>query len=115
MPTSHYNPRGMWASEARAHWQKYRPKMYAELEKSGQLEERLKNAVERAKDQATAFLQSGMSPLEAQSEAKRQHLFLPGEEDELDEGFGPMRTPDPASLITVPGPNVSRRKKGRKL
>lgn len=102
----------LWAREAKAHWQKYRPKMYSELEKSGQLENVLRNAVQRAEDQNVASLQSGMHPLEAESEAKKQHLLLPTEEDQPHLGENPDALPDPANLMTAP--SVSRRKRIKK-
>jgi hypothetical protein len=101
-----------WAREAKAHWQKYRPKMFNELQQSGTLNESLENAAKRAEDQYVASVQNGMHPLEAQSEAKRQHLFLPSEEDQSELGVDPNRLPDPASLITTPG--VRRRKSAQR-
>jgi hypothetical protein len=97
-----------WAREAKAHWQKYRPKMYNELEKNGQLEPTLRSAVTRAQEQNISNLQSGMDPFEAQSEAKKQHLFLPDEEDVPLLGENPDALPDPANLMSTPG--VNRRK-----
>jgi hypothetical protein len=101
-----------WAREAKAHWQKYRPKMYNELEKSGQLEPVLRNAVQRAQDQFVENAQAGMHPLEAESEAKKQHLLLPSEQDVPLLGENTAALPDPASLITSPG--VNRRKRAQK-
>jgi len=50
-----------------------------------------------------------MSPLEAQSEAKKNHLFLPAEEDMPELGTDPNALPDPPSLITTPGVNQGKR------
>jgi hypothetical protein len=99
-----------WAREAKAHWQKYRPKMYSELEKSGQLEPTLRNAVQRAQDQYVANAQSGIDPYEAESEAKRNYLFLPDEEDVPLLGENPDALPDPANLITSRGLNRRKRR-----
>lgn len=102
-------PLSPWAQEANDHLQKYRPKLHRQLTQSGQLENYLNGAVERAKDEFVNNVQSGMSALEAQSEAKRNHLFLPSEEDQPNLGENPTASPDPASLITTPG--VIQRKK----
>lgn len=98
-------PLSPWAQEAHDHWKKYRPRMYQQLEQSGQLENALQNAVERAKNQyVESVYNGGMDSLEAQSEAKRQHLFLPSEKDMPSLGEDPEARPDPASLVTIPGP-----------
>ena len=98
-----------WAREAKAHWQKYRPKMYNELEQNGQLEPTLRSAVQRAQDQWSANMDSGMDPYEAESEAKRLHLFLPDEDDVPLLGENPDALPDPANMMTSPG--INRRKR----
>jgi hypothetical protein len=51
-----------------------------------------------------------MFPLEAESEAKRNHMFLPRQEDESELGGDPNRLTDPTGLITTPG--VNRKKRG---
>lgn len=94
-------PLGPWEREAKAHRQKYRPKMYKQLEESGQLESSLRNAVDRAKDQTAAMAEAGYHPFEAESESKRQHLFLPAEEDAPELGANPDALPDPASLMRL--------------
>jgi hypothetical protein len=70
-------PRSAWAREANDHLQKYRAKMHAALKQSGQLDNYLNSVVERAKDEFAANVDSGMSALEAQSEARKNHLFPP--------------------------------------
>lgn len=101
-----------WVTEARVHWRKYRPTMYRQLERSGKLTERLEKAARRAHNECIASIQAGMTPWEAESEAKKNHLFLPAEEDMPEIGADPNRLPDPASLITTPG--VNRRKQSEK-
>src|ERR1019366_2455694 len=105
-------PLSPWAMEAEAHWKKYRPKMYRELKESGELNEFLEKAAHRAMDQCVAYVESGMHPLEAESEAKRNYLFLPDEEDVPLLGENPDALPDPANLMTTPG--VNRRKRTQK-
>jgi len=99
----------LWATEAKNHLLKYRPKMAAELQNSGKLDEWAEKAANRAVEEYAQSVENGMSALEAQSEAKRNHLFLPAEEDMPELGADPNALPDPASLITTPG--VIRRKK----
>lgn len=94
---------GRWATEAKAHLLKNRPKMVKELESQGMLDD-------WARDEAALSIENGMFPLEAESEAKKSHMFLPAEEDEPQLGVDPNRFPDPASLVTTPG--VNRRKRG---
>ena len=91
-----------WAVLAKKHWKTFRPKMYSALVKSGQLEDRLRTAVENAQEQFIAYTQAGMDPFEAEREAKIDYLLLPTEEDQplLGEDYPPRA--DPANLITIP-------------
>jgi hypothetical protein len=98
-----------WAIEAKEHLLKYRPKMTSELQSQGKLDEWAQNAANRAVEEYARSVDNGMWPLEAQSEAKRNHLFLPAEEDMPELGTDPNALPDPASLVTTPGVNPRRR------
>ena len=98
-----------WAVEAKRHLQKHRPKMASQLEQAGKLDDWAQKAANRAVEESAQSIENGMSPLDAQSEAKKNHLFLPAEEDMPGLGADPNALPDPASLITTPG--VIRRKK----
>ena len=103
-------PLSSWAVEAKRHLQKYRPKMANELQSQGKLDEWAQNAANRAVEESVrSTSEGGMDPWEAQREAKKNHLFLPAEEDMPELGAAPNGLTDPASLITVPG--VIRRKK----
>jgi hypothetical protein len=100
-----------WAIEAKAHLLKYRPKMAAQLESRGKLDDCARKASDRAGDEFAQSVENGMSSLEAESEAKKNHMFLLAEEDQLELGVDPNRLPDPAaSLVTAPG--VNRKKRG---
>jgi hypothetical protein len=99
---------GRWATEAKAHLLKYRPKMARQLERQGKLDDWAQQAAQRAKNEAAQSIENGMFPLEAESEAKKNHMLLPSEEDQFELGVDPNRLPDPASLVTSPG--VNRRK-----
>jgi hypothetical protein len=101
---------GRWATEAKAHLLKYRPKMAAELEHQGKLDDWARKAADRAADQYALSVENGMSPLEAESEAKRNHMFLPSQEDESELGADSNRLTDPASLITTRGVNRKERR-----
>jgi hypothetical protein len=94
-----------WAIEGKKHLLKYRPKMASQLEQAGKLDDWAQNAANRAVEESAQSIENGMSPLEAQSEAKRNHLFLPAEEDMEELGADPNALPDPASLITTLGVN----------
>src|SRR5215469_5407563 len=100
---------GRWATEAKAHLQRYRPKMARQLEKDGKLDDWARRAADGAGNQYAQSVENGVFPLEAESEAKRQHMFLPSEQDEPLLGEDPNALPDPASLVTTPG--VNRRKR----
>ncbi len=95
---------GRWATEAKQHLLKYRPKMAAQLQEQGKLDDWAEKAAERAGEEAGLSIENGMLPLEAESEAKRNHMFLPSEEDEpsLGEDPNPEPEPTPAAEITAP-------------
>lgn len=80
----------------------------SQLDKAGKLDEWAEKAANRAVDEYAQSVENGMSALEAQSEAKRNNLFLPSGEDVPELDADPNALPDPASLITTPG--VIRRK-----
>jgi hypothetical protein len=98
-----------WAVEAKRHLQKHRPKMASELQQQGKLDDWAQKAANRAIEESARRIENGMDALEAQSEAKRNHLFLPAEEDMEELGADPNALPDPASLITMPGVNPRKR------
>jgi len=103
-----------WAQEAKTHLRKYRPKMARQLERAGKLDDWAQKVANRAIEESARSIENGMQPLEAQSEAKRNHLFLPAEEDMPELGADPNALPDPASLITTPGVNPRKRPQNQK-
>lgn len=103
---------GRWATEAKNHLLKYRPKMAAELQAQGKLDDWALKVSEKAKDEYAMSIENGMQPLEAESEAKQNHFLLPTEEDVPEIARDPNRLPDPASLATAPG--VNRRESKRR-
>jgi hypothetical protein len=70
-----------WAEQAKAHWKEHRPKMYAELEKAGTLDEAAQRASDQTKDEFCQAIEDGMSPDGAWEAVRENHLFLPTEED----------------------------------
>jgi len=104
---------GRWATEAKRHLLKYRPKMAAQLQEQGKLDDWACQAAEKAKNEAAMSIENGMFPLEAESEAKKNHMLLPAEKDQPELGVDPTRLPDPASLVTIPGV-IRRRKSSQK-
>ena len=89
-------------NRTKQHLLKYRPKMATQLEKDGNLDDWVRSAAVRAVDQCAVFIESGMDAFEAESEAKRNCMFLPVEEDVPQLGENPDALPDPASLVTTP-------------
>ncbi len=94
-------PLGRWATEAKAHLQKYRPKMASQLEQEGKLDDWATSAANRARDQAGLSIENGMFPLEAESEAKKQHMLLLSDKNMpiLDQDSDAPR--DPAGLVSL--------------
>ena len=64
---------------AKEHWKEYRPRMYKELEDSGQLEERLYQAQEQTADMLAELISQGMSDDMAWEFVREQWILLPEE------------------------------------
>jgi hypothetical protein len=94
---------GRWATEAKNHLLKYRPTMAAELQARGKLDDWARSVADKAGDEAGLSIENGMQPLEAESEAKKNHMLLPSEEDQPELAVDPNRLTDPATLVTTPG------------
>lgn len=106
---------GRWATEAKNHLLKYRPKMAAALQAQGKLDDWALKVSEKAKDEYCLSIENGMQPLEAESEAKKNHYLLPSQEDQPELAADPNRLPDPATLVTTPGVNrhASKRREAK--
>jgi uncharacterized protein YhaN len=63
----------------RQHWQKFRPKMYQGLEKSGKLEAALKNADALTKEAYGQAIEQGLNPDQARELTREQWAYLPDE------------------------------------
>jgi hypothetical protein len=78
-----------WASQAKEHWKKHRPKLYA---------------VERTKDQYYRAIEDGMEPHEAWEAVRENYLFLPSEEDQPSLGEDPNPKPESTLAAEIPAP-----------
>jgi hypothetical protein len=70
-----------WAQQAVEHWRKYRPKMYAQLFRSGELHERAEKAAQQTDKDYQDGITNGMLPHESWEAVRERYLFLPAEED----------------------------------
>lgn len=74
------------------HNREFRPKMVAELEAAGRLEEAAFEAQENAKDMVVSLTSRGVPAAEAQSEALKEHILLPDEREVPDLAQNPYRS-----------------------
>ena len=72
-------PLGTLGLQIKAHWKKYRPKMYAELQRQGKLEESVYAAQERTSDLMDELLSKRMPHHQAWEIAREECAFLPSE------------------------------------
>ena len=71
-----------WAQQAKAHWKKYRPKMYRELQRSGRLNQAAQEAANNTVEALNTCMNQGMSYDQAWEYVREQYMFLPSEEDQ---------------------------------
>lgn len=64
-----------------AHWREHRPRMVAELEEQGTLEQAIETAANRTADAESAAIRNGTRPHEAMEMFREQWAFLPSEDD----------------------------------
>lgn len=83
--------------QIKAHWRKYRPKMYRALEKAGKLDESVYAAQELTGNTLADLVHKGMDWNQAWELIREEWAFLPAEEDE--EERDRQQQPDPAILI----------------
>lgn len=95
MPTKYpLHPRGGGA--ALKHWKEFRPKMYRELQKAGQLEKAAYAAQQLTVDMTWTLQSQGWTALEAWNMAKLEWIYLP------DEKTVPVLGNDPATWEPPP-------------
>jgi hypothetical protein len=68
-----------WVSQAKEHWKKFRPKMYAELEKQGLLHERAVKAAEQTQSDLLSAINDHGLDHQSAWEAVRERLPVPAE------------------------------------
>jgi hypothetical protein len=90
-----------WAQEAKEHLRQHRPRMYAALEKSGKLDSQVQKMANNASKEFLSAANNGMDPFEAESEAKKNNIFLPSEEDQPHLGESQVSSQDPINLETT--------------
>jgi len=70
-----------WAEQAKEHWKQCRPKMYAELEKAGTLDEAAQRAADQTREDLHSAIENGMDYYAAWEMLRERYLFLPDEDD----------------------------------
>lgn len=68
-----------WVKQAKAHWKEFRPRLYASLEKSGNLEAALQDAAERTYREVTELEDQGFDHQDAWEMVRERYLFVPEE------------------------------------
>jgi hypothetical protein len=71
-----------WVYEAKEHWKKFCPKLYAELQESGLLQERAVQAAEQTEHDLMSMVRNGYDYQGAWEAVRERYLFLPSEEYE---------------------------------
>lgn len=84
-----------WGRMAEKHWKEYRPKMYRELKKKGQLHKALYAAQELSGNLMVDLTQQGLAPDQAWELVREQWLLLPSEEDVPELGRNPAEWEPP--------------------
>lgn len=81
MPSRKY-PLGYYGLLALDHWREHRPRMYADLEASGELEKAAYEAQEKTRDEMRPLLRAGVNQPTAWEAVSRKYILLPSEEEE---------------------------------
>lgn len=92
------NPLDLLGHQIKAHWRRYRPKMYRALEESGELDKTVHAAQERTHDALSELVEQGWDWNYAWEAIRGEWAFLPAEEEE-DEGEEDQPQPDPVILV----------------
>jgi len=70
-----------WAEQAIEHWRRYRPSLYAQLFRNGELYARAERAAQQTNKDYLAGIDAGMLPFESWEAVRERYMFLPAEED----------------------------------
>jgi hypothetical protein len=73
---------GLLGQKIKWHWQEHRPRMYRELEQSGQLHQALQDAQGLTSDALHRLLQQGVPYGQAWESVREEWAFLPSEEED---------------------------------
>jgi hypothetical protein len=76
------NPLANLEETIRAHWQKYRPRMCAELEAAGELDDSIQAAAERTREAVLSLTEKGMPLWQAWEAVREEWAILPAEDEE---------------------------------
>ena len=88
-------------NETKEHWKEHRPKLYAELQKNGQLHQRAVKAVDQTQEELLDLVNQGANYDQAWEAVRERHMFLPSEEDQPDLGESPDNKPLEHALDTT--------------
>ena len=77
----------------RQHWEKFRPKMYQELQQKGQLQKSLENADNWTREGISDLVEKGLPLNQAKEMMNEQWAFLPAETEEPKLGIEPSQMP----------------------
>ena len=83
-------PLGSLGLQIKAHWEKHRPQMCAQLQREGKLQESVYQAQEQTNDLMDDLLAKGLSHDQAWELAREEWAFLPDEEDQPNLGEDPL-------------------------
>ena len=90
-----------WEEWAKKSWQENNPKLYAELQKSGNLNQAAKRAAEQTSDDLLSMVNQGYDYQSAWEAVRERYLFLPSEEDQPDLGANPGSSPQDSEQETT--------------
>ena len=72
----------LYPENIKAHWKKFRPTMYRELEQQGILDQQAQNASDLTKDALADLIEQGLPYNQAWEMVRENWAFLPSEEDQ---------------------------------
>ena len=82
-----------WKEKARSHWKEFRPQMYQDLLKSGQLEQALRKASDNANEEISELVSNGGLKLhEAHEIVLPRYIYLKPESEQPKLGENPPET-----------------------
>ncbi len=101
------------AHQAKEHWRKLRPRLYAELKESGKLDQLAQAAARRTREEVATLVEKGWSQDQAWEGVREKYVFLPSEEDLPNRGENPDSFPDPGNPLPPTTASQKRMTKNR--